>query len=212
MKAIDLFEINIQRAEKLLKIHESAHAKGRPPSTGESDDILRAVVVFAVSALDAYFHMRITEVVRKIIYKNKRIPHKSVSYIEKNFPQEKRVAELLKIAIGNRPHQDIIKLLEKSLSGLTFQKPEQLEKGFGIMDINDPWKKLNHRLKLKGGTPKAFLIGVSNRRDDIVHEGDVYISPKYHGKLRKINRTWTRDCLKKMRELVGIIEIVSEVK
>lgn len=219
MKAIELFQLNIQRAEKLLDIHKKAHAKGRPTSGDEADDLLRAVVVFSISALDAYLHMRVAQVVNEIIYKKKRIPEKSIGYIEKTIKEEDRSRELLKIAISLHPNQKIIQLLKKSLAVVTFQKSEQIQKAFAIMDVKNPWKRLDKFLIPKKGRRKkgkrqscrTFFDEISNRRDDIVHEGDVYISPKYHGKLKVIRRTWVNDSVEKLKRIIIGIEEISQI-
>jgi len=51
-----LFEKNIQSAEELIRLHEGIEKLG---TKLEISWLLRAVVVFSVSALDAYFHDKV---------------------------------------------------------------------------------------------------------------------------------------------------------
>lgn len=220
MKAVELFQLNIQRAEKLLDVHKKAYTKGRPKSGEEGDDLLRAVVVFAVSALDAYMRMRVVQVVNEIIYKKKKVPERSITYIERTIKEENRSKEFLNIAISKNPNKKIIQLLRTSLAGVTFQKPEQIEKAFHIMNVKNPWSDLDKLMVSKKGPKKkgrkqsckTFFSDISSRRDDIVHEGDVYVSPKYHGKLKSIGRKWVNDSVEKLKKVIIGIESVTSVK
>jgi len=217
MRAIDFFELNIRRSEGLLQIHRRSYSRGRPSSTQEAQDVLRAVIVFSVSAFDSYLHMRVTEVVRKIMYKHRRVPEKAVSYITKSIKDDDLSRQLLNLSLSIQPEKRISHLLEKSLSGTTFQKPQQVEIALRLMEIKEPWRKIDALSRYRrrsgrqaGQTSRTFLTIISNRRDDIVHEGDVYVSNRYHGKMRTIGRKYTADSLKRFRKIVSSIEKVSE--
>lgn len=219
MKAIELFQLNIQRVDRLLDVHRRSYPRGRPASDGEADDLLRSAVVFAVSALDAYLHMRVTQVVDEIIFKKKHVPESCSHQLESRYKEGDRTRELLKIAIASNPRKDIVRLLEKSLSVVTFQKPEQIERALKFMEVTNPWRTLDKSLisnrgrkrKGKKQSCKTFLGDLSRRRDDIVHEGDVYISKKYHGKLKPITRTSVIGSVTKLKKLVVGIEKISRV-
>ncbi len=218
MKAIDLFRINYQRAEELLNTHKNAFPRGRPSTKGAGDDLLRSVVVFAAAALDAYLSMRVIQVTKEICFRKNRFPEMAVDYFEKKHG-DKAIRNLLNIAVSNDPLKYLMKSLEKSIMGTTFQSPEQVTKALSIMEITDPWLKLDKEIiptrgvKKKGKKPtcKVFLSEFIDRRNDIVHGGDVYISDKYHGKLKPINRVWVDQSIKKLEKMVLGIEKISQI-
>lgn len=154
MKAIELFELNIKRVSALLDVHKRTYPKGRPVAEGEAADLLRAVIVFEIAALDAYVHKKVMEVVTKIIQDKKRIPEKCVDLITKQFKESDRSRHLLNIAIHDRPERQILKLFEKSLSLQTFQKPEQIQNAFEMMEIKEGWGQIKRSMQPKKGRRK----------------------------------------------------------
>lgn len=61
----------------------------------------------------------------------------------------------------------------------------------------------------KGLNPKMFLDELYEERTKTVHEGSLYVSKKFHGKLRQINRTFVDETLKKLQRIVNAIEIIT---
>lgn len=218
MKAIQLFEVNIQRSEELLGLHKKIFPVGRPVSKGPPAELLRAVVVFVVAALDAYIHKRITEVVASILHFKKRVPEKCVERISKRFKEKDGYREILNLALQKDPKNRILHFLEESLAPLTFQKPEQIQTALDMMEVENPWKQINRFLqptrgrKKKGRRPEAktFLLSLVARRDDIVHKNDMYIGKKYHGKIKPITRKEVTYSLNRLRQVVFAIEKISE--
>lgn len=216
MKAIELFELNIKRVSALLDVHKRTYPKGRPVAEGEAADLLRAVIVFEIAALDAYVHKKVMEVVTKIIQDKKRIPEKCVDLITKQFKESDRSRHLLNIAIHDRPERQILKLFEKSLSLQTFQKPEQIQNAFEMMEIKEGWgqikrsmqPKKGRRKKGRGYDHKKFLLELVERRDDIVHEGDMYLGKKHHSKLKSISRSEVSEGLARLQRIVEALETV----
>lgn len=218
MKALDLFEINFQRAKELVALHRSNYSRGRPVAGGSGDEILRSAVVFAVASLDAYLGMRASQVVDQIIFKRRPLPERATSYVERGLKDHDLARILLNIALSANPRKQIVKRLENILSKETFQKPHQVEEALKIMGVNNPWRTLDRCLAPVRGprrrgqySCKKFLLDLTNRRDNIVHQGDVYISPKHHGKLKPISRTQTDEWLKKLRKVVLTIEQITQV-
>lgn len=219
MKAIEQFTINIQRAEELLNFHKTNYPKGRPVSKGVPADLLRAVVVFTVAALDAYMGKRIIEVVSKTIIQHHKISDKCVSRITKKLKDVDTARVLVNIAIQSKPDRKIISLLQESLQSETFQKPDQLEGAFQMMGIKDGWTKIKS-LTSRGRGPrrmgrrpdvKKAIQGLGERRDDIVHESDMYFSDKHQGKLKPISRTKIGTELKTLKRVVLAIDKISEI-
>jgi len=220
MRAIELFNLNILRAEKLIDLHKRAFKRGRPVAEGEAADLLRSAIVFAEAALDTYIHVRTVEVTMKIIFKGKKVPHAVAQLIASPIKESDRSKALLNIAVAKNPESEIRKLLRKQLSYQTFQAPKDLDEAFRMMEIGDSWKKLDKFLTNRPGpkkqgkkqTTKIFLLNLSERRNDIVHRGDMYINKKYHGKYQIISRSQVADSLVKLKKIVFGIEQISERK
>lgn len=218
MKAIDLFQSQLTRTIKLLDIHKSSYPKGRPVKEGEAADLLRMVVVFAVAALDAYMHIRIVECVSRIMNKYKRLPEKCVNLICGKFKQAEQGRELIKIALKRSPGKALLGMLRRDLAFETLQKPEQINSAFEMMEISDPWNRIAKLVNLKRGpkrkgrkeSARKCILELVRRRDDIVHEGDVYIGRKHHGKVKEIQRSEVKNNLTKLQRIVEAIEKISE--
>ena len=218
MRAIELFEINIQRSEKLLKLHKDFYPLGRPASEDAPAELLRAVIVFMVAAMDAYISKRTIEVLRKFIYHKGKVPEKCTSLITKKYKEKDGYRELLNIAVQKNSGTKIIHKVEESIQFMTFQKPDQVEIVFSMGEVADPWNKVD-KLVNKGSRKKGrkqnvvrFLQALTKRRDEIVHNNDMYMSNKHHGKIKSISRKQVEEDLKKLRKIVFSIEQISEVK
>ncbi len=223
MKAIELFNANMSRAEKLLDLHRKAYSRGRPAAGAEGDEILRSAVVFAISALDAYMHLRVEQVVGEIIFKNRRVPERILPCIQGLFSEKEVTRELLKVAVSKDPQKSIIRCLNSALAGRTFQKPQQIHEAMKMMEVGRPSPEINveyarlRRGPRRIGRPRSVesMLGeLASRRDNIVHEGDMYTSNvgnRYHGRLRPISRTWVDGHLRQLRKIVRAIETVSKI-
>lgn len=220
MKAIELFQVNIQRATELLDIHKKSFPRGRPASTGPAADLLRATIVFGLAALDAYVHKRIIEVVKKILQQKNKVPEKCVAFVVRSLKEKEDMGKyraVLNLAVQKDPSAKILGLLESSLSIRTFQKPEQIKLAFEMMDIKDGWKQINKLVKLKRGRKKRgrspdtmkFLLELANRRDAIVHKSDMYTSTKYHGKIKLISRRVVKESLHKLHRIILATDKIS---
>ena len=85
------------------------------------------------------------------------------------------------------------------------------------MDIKNPWKRINQLMKPKRGRKKRgrlpdskkLVLELVERRNDIVHEGDMYLGKKYHAKLKSISRDFVSYRLKKLRRIVESIHTIT---
>jgi hypothetical protein len=213
MKAIEIFTIGNNRAKNLLLLHKEKAPQGRPQREGIGADLLRSAYVMSLSSLDTYLHVKTAQSVRKYIFHNKRVPVPVADQIAKYLGDKMPVTKLLEIALSTKPSEKIISILENCLSVKTLQKPGQIKSVFEMMQIGDPWQKIDKNLsikkrKIRGKRPsaKTFLQQVSDRRDDIVHSGDIYTKKKFHGKMRIITRRETQECLSRIEQIVYAIE------
>ena len=89
-----------------------------------------------------------------------------------------------------------------------------------MMEISDPWQKIDRSINVRTGpkrkgrkeSSRIFISKLVQRRDDIVHEGDFYISNRSQGKVKKVHRYEVIVQLRKLQRIVEIIEKISEIK
>ena len=120
MKAIEAFRASIERADGLLSIHRLTYPRGRPPKVTEAEDLLRAVVVFSVSALDSYLHDKILENVVQVVQHGAKaagqgIPGSVLKILEEDLPLNKALALLYR----KRPDEEIRRSLSRKLGERT---------------------------------------------------------------------------------------------
>lgn len=218
MKAIEIFNKNIERCEALVDIHRATQQRGRQPSHGELADILRAVVIFEVAAIDSYFHHKILEKVEEIIEKGSRLSEKCVNRIAKNFRKENLAVELLAIAFDENRKQKILELLKNVLKNETFQKPEKISEALEMMGTKNPWSKINKRTSRGRGRTRLgrfrdsrkFIKELAEKRDNITHEGDFYPQGRrYHGRLRPIKRSKVEGTVERLKSFIQAIEAIT---
>ena len=209
MNAFDAFNRTLERAQSLVDVHCVSFPKGRPPKGGEPDDLLRAVVVFAVSAVDSYIHDKIIEnVVRIVVYCGKRgsgFPGHLIDVMKSAITTEKA----LTLIYRKRPDQEVQKIMRQHLSERTFQDPGKIEAAMRYLGLSDLWEPVRVRLRLSSkDRAKKFIQSYVNRRHHIVHEGDIYKSKKYRHQLRPITRPYARNCVRDVKKFVKVLNDV----
>lgn len=220
MRARDIFLSQVGAAYGLLRTHEKLFPAGKPSKNPEYSHILRAVIVFLIAAVDVYVHQRIIEVVKRKLRFDKFISHAVVRKISSGFDKEDAAAKIINLALKERYYEDISQILKEKISDETFQKSKQLEKAFEYMGMADGWKMTKnhfynkHKRRKTGPKPNLSLIldALVSRRDIIVHQGDFYLSKKYHGKLRDISRTELKRNLQQLIDICLSIHEITEKK
>ena len=209
MKAITAFKKTIERADSLLKVHRAKYPKGRPPASSESADILRSAIVFAVAALDSYIHDKIVENIMPIIRHYGKKGHGFPGYLIKIL--EPKISTEKALVLLHRPRYDyeIVKIVREYNSERTFQDPGKIEKGLQILGIDDLWEPLRKQLKVSS-KPKAkkYLTPFIKRRNQIVHEGDLYKSYKYRHRLRVMSRNIAEECIDHVKKFGFAIDTI----
>jgi hypothetical protein len=208
MEAIAAFREGVKRADGLLTTHRKSFPRGRPPSLPEADDVLRAAVVFAVSALDSYMHDKILENVVQLIQHYARkggqgIPGGVLEILRKELPLEKCLALLHR----KRPDEELRRILVIALSDRTYQDAGQIQHGLKLLGIDDIWEHVRKRLKLTTkDAAKTYLQPYIDRRHRIVHEADLFKTKKNRHQPRPISRTYAEDCVKKVKAFVSALD------
>lgn len=188
MKARESFLRNVERCRTLLQIHRRCWPR-RPARQG--DDLLRAIVVLAISSLDSYLHDVVVENAPAIVMafaKGKAdVPGKLLEALKPSLTPER----CLRLVGRGRPDEEIRRLVAEHVRERTFQDPGEIERALKLIALDDFWEEQRQRLRLRRkAEAKEYLVGYVERRHKIVHEADAYKSKKYHGKLRSISRPY----------------------
>lgn len=167
---IDAADACVQRSRSLLAL-----AAGHTLDAETRNDLRRAALVMAVTAVDSYMHWlvyrRISEVRRE-----GDLP-KSLAKLDLSFAA---VASLADSAITGRqqgrdirPWVQVKNAAQKRLLRETFQSFEQMGHAFALAGIDKAWSRVAARLGAQVATIRARLNHLVLRRNQIVHEGDI---------------------------------------
>lgn len=204
MKARESFLRNVERCRTLLQIHRKCWPR-RPARQG--DDLLRAVVVLAVSALDSYLHDIVIENAPRVLMAYAKghtaAPGKLIDALKPSLNPE----TCLKLIGRGRPDEEIRKLVSKHVAERTFQEPGDIEKALRLIALDDFWEYLRKRLRLaRKSEAREYLVRYVVRRHRMVHEADAYKSKKFHGQLRRINRPFAVGCVTDVARFVNALD------
>jgi hypothetical protein len=191
--ARSLFDLNVVGADECLALHDGLT---KIKVAADVTWLLRASVVFSVSALDAYFHDKVRYHVGK--YNASNMP-----------PALERVA----ISLGDlqvweshkRKGNAIRNFVVGQLSFKSLQGKEQIADAMRLCGVDGFWSKLYPDAQKRKAVQDA-LKDFGDRRNDIVHEGD-RLSARNSGKrLRPIDVAYARECRDFVARLVSNVE------
>lgn len=180
--AKSLFAENIKSAQECIAQFRGLQAL---KSALNTDWLLRAAVVFTVSALDTYFH-------DKIKYRVGRLDLETMPPALAKFQIPLR--ELETWSQARRKGNVLRNWIVDYLSGKALQSPEAIAEALKFAGIDDFWNSLepnNQRREQLKGT----LNRIVQRRNQIAHEGDRETSRQSGKRLRRIDEAevtgWT---------------------
>lgn len=165
--AIDNFNNNISSVEELLKLH-ALIVQDYPLLKDQSDELLRAIIVLTVSALDNYLHdFYRTEIVESLLGAgnfNVRFEKIKISaQVLKSF--DTAFSEAEKRAFLNNE----IRKLQKTES---FQSPKSIELILQNIEIKNVWTRLMPVFGMSASDIRGELGLIIDRRNKISHESD----------------------------------------
>ncbi len=163
--AFDQFRTSIDRVRDLIAVHNSV----RSQSTKALDlsDILRAVLVLAVSALDYYVH----EVVRL-----------GMLEIHRGQRSEPPAFSKFQISLGSarealQANPNVDSWLEDEIrqrhSFKSFQNPNNVADAIRLISDKSLWEEVSKRMGLSSTEIKQRLSLIVDRRNKIAHEADI---------------------------------------
>jgi len=166
-RALSQFEVNIESARQLGVIHQAFEDK----VTGviPLDELLRAEIVLAVSALDCYVHdivrIRMTAVLAQAGGESNAFLNWSVSL------------DFVKRALRSSTAADQAALFEQEVRRLhgfrTFQRAASISEALSLVGVQSLWDKVAAGVGRPASDVKRELDLVIERRNRIAHEGDI---------------------------------------
>jgi len=174
--AKSLFTKNIESAKDSLELYDAIRRLN--PQGVDIDWVLRAAVVFTVSALDTYFHDKIRYRVGKHSIENLPL---ALSRLE--IP----VGELKKWEKAKRKGNVLRNWVVKYLSTKPLQSQTSIAEAFRLVGIESFWNTIEPNNVYRASLLKEFNEMIK-RRNQISHEGDRMSSRKSGKRLRDISR------------------------
>jgi hypothetical protein len=194
--AKSLFDRNIQSAKDSLALFD-AIAKLKPQNV-DVDWVLRAAVVFTVSALDTYFHDKVKYSVGR--YDLGNLPPALASF-------EIRIQELTSWDRATRKGNVLRNWVVDYLATRPLQSPNVIADALKLGGIVSLWDKIEPD-KNKKNTLLKDLNQLILRRNQISHEGDRMTSRRSGKALRPINRDQVESWILFTENMVRKIEEV----
>jgi hypothetical protein len=170
------FLANIERPKAFLRLFDrpggAKRGRGRP--SDDEKELLRAVVVFSVAALDAYLHDLVIEEVPKRGVHSEALAEAMRSIAKEDPALALRVA----LAEGLNARQDEFrKALEDWLSAKSFQGPEAVVRTLSLVGQPTKASSLNKRI---GENWTEQLVAWTTMRHGMVHRAEKPYVPRSH--------------------------------
>ena len=194
--AKSLFDQNIKSAEDCLALYDAIEEL--KPRDLEIKWMLRASVVFIVSALDSYFHDKIRYSVGRI-----RLPQAPQALLK----FEITVSDLQTWSKAHRKGNVLRNLVTKHFATRPLQSRTAIADALKLIGIDSFWDKIEPDKPKKERLLKN-LDTLVNRRNKITHEGDRLTSRRSGKKLRGISRKGVVASISFAKDLVNKVEQV----
>jgi hypothetical protein len=166
-KAIQQFQINLQSARQLGVIYLAFCDKVTGAITLE--ELLRAELVLAVSALDCYIHDVVRIGMERAFNAPSGEPNAFLSF-EVTFGF---VKELLG-AISDAERNSLVDREIRRAHGFkTFQAADKISQALSLIGVTAIWEKVGAEIGLNSKDARTKLNVIIDRRNRIAHEGDI---------------------------------------
>jgi len=192
--ARSLFDKNIESAEQSVKLFDGVSALS--PKGVDVDWILRAAIVFVVSALDTYFHDKVKYRVGKYTLHN--LPPALAKH-------EICVKDVVAWDKASRKGNVLRNWVTNFLGTKPLQRVDTIADALKLAGIDAVWATIEPNNEARTALFEE-IEALVKRRNQIAHEGDRGQSRKSGKKLRKITRKYVVDSIDFAKRLVGRIE------
>ena len=167
-------------------------------------DLLRASLVMAVSAMDAYFHAKILRYV---------VPHSRRAEPSERLLNERiQVRDFIAARRKKRPNAALRAAVERNLSYQSLQRTERIADALQLIGIAKFWEDVATRLKRTKEDLCDELCGIVRRRNQIAHEGDLSQGKKTRNRDRSISTQFVQRSMALLKAVVEEAETVINAK
>ncbi len=191
--AKSLFELNIKSADECIALFDGVE---KLKTNLQISWLLRASVVFSISALDAYFH--------------DKVRYRAGSFDLTDMPPamamfEIPLRELSKWEDATRKGNVLRDWLTTHYASRPLQRKDDIATAMKSVGIADLWATIEPDSPKRNAMLDEMARHVK-RRNQIAHEGDRESSRNSGKRLRAMDKTYAESCIKFVRQLVGRIE------
>lgn len=166
-KAIDQFQINLQSAKQLGILYNAFSDK--VTAAINLDEMLRAELVLAVSALDCYVHDIVKTGMLGAFFASQGEPNAFLG-----FAVSLRFVKNLTVSTTETEKRTLVDLEIRRLHGFkTFQTAENISTALALIGIQKLWEKVGVIIGKNATDTKTELNIIVDRRNRIAHEGDI---------------------------------------
>lgn len=192
--AKSLFDLNMKGAGQCLVLHDGIVGLN---STLDVSWLLRGVVVFSISALDAYFHDKI----RYRAGKYGKLESLPTAMSRFQIP----LGDLRRWQSATRKGNVLRNWIVEHYSRRALQAKDDIADALKVVGIVDLWSTVEPDTPTRDQLLKALAEFVQ-RRNAIVHEGDRLHARRSGKQLRPIERDYVNRCMLFVYDLVSRIE------
>lgn len=199
-----VFQKSLDRARNIIKIHRMAHGKASHPPAFLSDSH-RAVIVLAVSALDAYIR---TLVVNKVITQLRNVSQGLQPQLRSHLKQLLSQDDLLDSARVGDLHTRVEKALKEKMEEMSYQGVSKITEAMKLVGHDDIFKEVARNCSKNEQELKESVGRFTKRRHIIAHCGDYDLSqtPPIENTIRKQD---AEECIKLMHQIAVAIDKVA---
>ena len=176
-------------------------------------ELLRSAVVATVSALDRYVHDLVLQHAWALLQRRETSIPTELKKLSLSVLATKRALDKLRNDPSARPGNLVKAALQEHLHrDHTFQRPDDLVKAAKMLGVKDFWGKVTQAMPGTLGSQEviAKVQSIAMRRNQIVHEADIYRKTKAKQiTLRDISKakadewcTWTRQLVAAIDQVV----------
>jgi hypothetical protein len=197
--AYDQFLVNLGRARDLRALFIALRAT----TAGAIDlsDILRAAIVFAVSAFDRFVH-DIARVGMMEVYQNARPRTDAFGRFSV------LMDSVLLVVTTPNSTQWLEDEIRRQHAWLSFQHPDKVADAVRLFCTKELWKDVGTRLGIDAKSAKNRLWLIVDRRNKIAHEADT--DPSYPGARWPIDEVLVQEAIDSLEAIASaIFEVVT---
>jgi hypothetical protein len=192
--ALDRFEQNMQRVRSLHAL--STVLSKQVTAAVDLSDLLRAVIVLGVSALDHYVH-ELTRLGMLECWNGTR--KRTDSFDRFTLP----TSVVLALTIPASAQAIVESEIRSRHSFLAFQHPDKVADAIRLFSEVKLWEEVGKELGMTTKDIKTTLLLIVDRRNKISHEADT--DPSYPGQRWPINSVLVEETLTKLENIARAI-------